>query len=94
MVGSTISTKYQVEVKVQKSGNPGFCIPYTVRETSDKGRGVFSGAAVSERVILWRHEKGQYAAYDERSFGELITNMTHGKVVYELTKAGAPEWIR
>jgi hypothetical protein len=78
---------------VQNSGNPGFCIPYTVRDTSEKGRGVFSDAAVSAGTVLWRHERGQYAVYNERSFGELIANMTHGEVVYELTHMfGLPEF--
>jgi hypothetical protein len=76
-----------------KSEKAGFCIPYTVRDTAEKGRGVFSEQAVSEGVILWRHERGQYAVYDEHSLKELLANMTHSEVVYELTHMfGLPEF--
>ncbi len=38
--------------------NTGFCVPYTVRTTPDKGRGVFADAPIREGTILWRHVRG------------------------------------
>ena len=69
------------------SGNhqAGFCIPYTIRETPDKGRGVFSGAAVRQGAILWRHTAGQYVVYDESSFTESLRKLSPNEAVYELT---------
>ena len=65
-------------------GNTGFCVPYTVRDTADKGRGVFVDAPIREGTILWRHVRGQYAVYDERSFKELVASLSRSEVVYEL----------
>ena len=47
--------------------NTEMCIPYTVRETPDKGRGVFADAAIPKGSTVWRHVAGQYSVYDERS---------------------------
>lgn len=66
------------------NGKHGFCIPYTVRDTLDKGRGVFSDAAIRKGTILWRYVRGQCAVYDERSLQELVDKLTPSKVVYEL----------
>ena len=65
--------------------NAGFCIPYTIRATPDKGRGVFADAVVRKGTILWRHVPGKYAVYDERSFKELLGTLSQSEAVYELT---------
>ena len=65
--------------------NAGFCVPYTVRATPDKGRGVFADAPIRKGTILWRHVRGQYAVYDERSLKELLAKSLHSEAVYELT---------
>jgi len=71
----------------------GFCIPYTVRDTADKGRGVFADEPVRKGSILWRHVRGQYAVYDERSLRELLASLSRSEVVYELTHMfGLPEF--
>jgi SET domain-containing protein len=36
----------------------GFRVPYTVKETPDKGRGVFAEAPVNKGDILWRFVPG------------------------------------
>jgi SET domain-containing protein len=73
--------------------NAGFCIPYTVRFTPDKGRGVFADAPILKGTILWRHVRGQYAVYDERLLKELLAKLTRKEVVYELTHMfGLPEF--
>ena len=66
------------------NNNTGFCVPYTVRDTRDKGRGVFADAPIREGSILWRHVRGQYAVYDERSLKEALANLSRSDVVYEL----------
>jgi len=71
----------------------GFCVPYTVRDTPDKGRGVFVEAPVHKGAILWRHLRGQYAVYDERLLHDLIANRSRSEVVYELMHMfGLPEF--
>ena len=73
--------------------NTGFCIPYTVRDTADKGRGVFADSPVCKGTILWRHIRGQYAVYDEQSLTEHLTKLSRSDVVYELTHMfGLPEF--
>ncbi len=66
------------------NGNCGFCVPYTVRDTPGRGRGVFADAPIRKGTIIWRHVRGQYAVYDERSLKELLAKMSHSEVVYEL----------
>jgi SET domain-containing protein len=71
----------------------GLCIPYTVRDTPDKGRGVFAEAPVPKGTILWRFVRGQYAVYDERSFKEFLAKLSRSDVIYELDHMfGAPEF--
>jgi len=71
----------------------GFCIPYTVRDTPDKGRGVFAEAPVRAATILWRHVQGNYAVYDERSLMRRIAGMSRREVAYELEHMfGLPEF--
>ncbi len=57
--------------------NTGLCVPYTVRATPDKGRGVFTDAPIRKGTILWRHVRGQYAVYDERSLKEFVAQLSH-----------------
>jgi SET domain-containing protein len=76
-----------------KNKNTGFCIPYTVRVTPDKGRGVFAAGPIRKGTILWRHICGQYVVYDERSLKEFLARLTRSEVVYELTHMfGIPEF--
>ncbi len=65
--------------------NDGFMYAYSVRETPDKGLGVFAEEAIKKGSIVWRHVPAQYAVYDEKAFKALIANMTHDEIVYELT---------
>jgi SET domain-containing protein len=75
------------------NGNSGFCVPYTVRDTPDKGRGVFAEAPIRKGTILWRHVRGQYTVYDERSLNELFATLSRTEVVYELEHMfGMPEF--
>ncbi len=63
----------------------GFCFPYVVKKTTDKGQGVFAGETIKKGSIVWRHVPGQYVVYDEQTFKAAIEKMTHAEVVYELT---------
>ncbi len=63
----------------------GFCFAYDVKETADKGLGVFSAEKIEQGSIVWRHVPGQYTVYDEQAFRTAIENMSHDDVVYELT---------
>lgn len=65
----------------------GFRVPYTVKETPDKGRGVFAEAPLNKGDILWRFVPGQYAVYDERTFLAAIKGMSKADIAYELTHA-------
>ena len=65
----------------------GFCIPYTVRETPDKGRGVFAETPVRQADILWRFVAGQYSVYDEEAFLAVLKDMSEADIVYELSHA-------
>ena len=67
------------------NGDGGLCIPYTIRNTPDKGRGVFSDSAIRKGTIVWRHLSGQYVVYDESSLKTLLANSSHSEAVYELT---------
>jgi len=64
---------------------PGLCIPYTVRASADKGRGVFADAAVPKGTILWRHQRGQYKVYDEQGFKALMNSLSASEAIYELS---------
>jgi hypothetical protein len=71
----------------------GFQYAYSIRETLDKGLGVFSEEAIKKGNIVWRHVPGQYAVYDEQAFKALISDVTHAETVYELTHAfGLPDF--
>jgi SET domain-containing protein len=71
----------------------GFCVPYTVRDTPDKGRGIFADAPIRKGTIAWRFVREQYAVYDERSLEEFLANLSRSEVVYELEHMfGTPEF--
>jgi hypothetical protein len=71
----------------------GLCVPYTVLDTADRGRGVFADAPVRKGTILWRHVPGQYAVYDERSLEKRLAKLSRSEGVYELTHMfGIPEF--
>jgi SET domain-containing protein len=73
--------------------NTGFCVPYTVRVTPDKGRGIFADAPIRKGTILWRFVLGQYAVYDEHSLKEFLAKLSRSDVIYELDHMfGAPEF--
>jgi len=75
------------------NGESGFCVRYTVRDTPDKGRGVFADAPIRKGTIVWRFVPGQYAVYDERSLKEFLAELSRSEVVYELEHMfGAPEF--
>ena len=63
----------------------GFCFPYVVRKTTDKGLGVFAAETIARGSIVWRHVPGQYIVYDEQTFKAAIEKMVHADVIYELT---------
>ena len=60
------------------------CIPYTVRVTQDKGRGLFAAAAIRKGTTVWRHVPGQFAVHDEQSLKVYLSNMSRSEVAYEL----------
>lgn len=71
----------------------GFLYAYSVRETPDKGLGVFAEDPIKAGSLVWRHVPGQFAVYDEPAFKALIQNMTHDETVYELTHVfGLPDF--
>ncbi len=63
----------------------GLCVPYVVRTTRNKGRGLFADAVIHEGATVWRHVAGQYAVYDERSLKALLSNVPDSEAVYVLT---------
>jgi SET domain-containing protein len=63
----------------------GLCIPYTIRTSPEKGRGIFADSAIRKGTIIWRHLRGQYVVYDESSLKALLANSSHSEAVYELT---------
>ncbi len=70
---------------MKTSDSLGLCIPYSIRVTPDKGRGLFADSAIRKGTIVWRHVPGQFAVYDEQSFKALLSNMPYREAVYELT---------
>lgn len=63
----------------------GFLFAYSVRQTPDKGLGVFAEEAIPKGSLVWRHVPGQYNVYDETSFKALIATLSEEQVIYELT---------
>ena len=56
----------------QHGQNSGMCIPCSVRQTADKGLGIFAEAAVSKGSNIWRHRPGLYQVLDEKSLTKLL----------------------
>ncbi len=71
--------------RMEGNDRGGMCIPYTIRVTPDKGRGVFAGAPIRKGTTVWRHVHGQYSVHDERTLKALLANSSHSEAVYELT---------
>ena len=63
----------------------GLCIPYVVRTTPSKGRGLFADADIPEGTTVWRHVAGQYGVYDERSLKALLSYLPDTEAIYVLT---------
>lgn len=75
------------------NSNSGFCIPYTVHGTSDKGLGVFAGATIRKGTVIYRNLQGQFKVYDECSLKKCLAQLSHNEVTYELTHMfGIPEF--
>ncbi|MDG1739379.1 MAG: SET domain-containing protein [Paracoccaceae bacterium] len=71
----------------------GFCYSYVVKETSDKGLGVFAEVDIKQGSIVWRHVPGLYKVFNESAFNKPIADMTREEIVYELTHVfGLPEF--
>ena len=78
---------------MENKANTGFCIPYSVRDTPEKGRGVFADAAVPKGSIIYRNLRGQFKVYDEHSLKQLLSPLSDREVSYELTHVfGLPEF--
>ncbi len=69
---------------MSNSDSHGLCIPYLVRTTSNKGRGLFADSFISAGTIVWRHIAGQFTVYDERSLKALLSHLPHSEAVYVL----------
>ncbi len=70
---------------MKTSDSLGLCIPYSIRVTPDKGRGLFADSAIREGATVWRHVPGQFAVHDQQSFKTLLSNMSCREAQYELT---------
>lgn len=71
----------------------GFLCAYSVRDTPDKGLGVFAEESVPKGHLVWRHVPRQFKVYDEHAFKSLIADMTREDVIYELTHVfGLPDF--
>jgi len=78
---------------MESNDNTGFCVPYSVRDTPDKGRGVFAEASIRKGSIIYRNLRRLYKVYDERSLKKFLSQLSHSEVVYELTHMfGLPEF--
>jgi SET domain-containing protein len=78
--------------RMTSNASSGFRVPYTVRVTPDKGRGVFADAPIRKGTIVWRFVRGQYAVYDEGSLKKFLATLSRTGAVYELEHMfGAPE---
>ena len=63
----------------------GFCVAYEVKNTADRGLGVFACEPIKRGSIVWRHVPGQLVVHDQQSFTAAIAVMTHDEIIYELT---------
>ena len=69
---------------MNNSDTNGLCIPYEVRTTPSKGRGLFANAAITKGTTVWRHIAGQYAVFDEPSLKALLSSIPDSEAVYVL----------
>ena len=63
----------------------GFCFPYAVRKTTEKGLGVFAAETIRQGSIVWRHVPGRYIVHNEQTFKAAIRQLLPVDIVYELT---------
>ena len=63
----------------------GFRFRYDIRETPDKGRGVFALEPIPEGRIVWRFVPGLYTVYDAPSFRTALGQLSRENAIYELT---------
>ena len=81
------------DLRVVNDDTTGFCVPHTVRISPDKGWGVFADTGISKGSILWRHTRGRYEVFDERSLKKFLAKLSYSEIVYELTHMfGVPEF--
>ena len=64
--------------------NTGFCVPYSVRNSAAKGKGIFINSTIRKGTVLWRHQPGQYSVYDEHSLNDYLSKLSRREVIYEL----------
>lgn len=60
------------------------CIPYTIRVTAEKGRGLFADANVRKDTTVWRHVPGEFAVFNEHTLKAYFSGMSRSEIVYEL----------
>lgn len=65
-------------------GPNAFCIPCTVRDTADKGRGVFADSAIKKGMTVWRYIPDQFVVYDEQSLKDYLSGMSQSEAAYVL----------
>ena len=70
---------------MKNSDTNALCIPYMVRVTLGKGRGLFANSAIQKGMTVWRHVPDQFVVYDKQSLKVCLSNMSHSEAVYELT---------
>ena len=61
------------------------CIPNSVRQTPDKGRGVFAEADVPAGTRIWHHVPGQYEVFDQAVLETRLAAGSRDEAVYLLT---------
>jgi SET domain-containing protein len=80
------------DIMVQQTQG-GFCIPYEIRHTAEKGNGVYATADIDKGTLIWRHLARHFEVYDERKLKQLLEQSTHEQAVYLLTHIfGLPEF--
>lgn len=69
----------------ENNSGTGMCIPNSVRQTPDKGRGVFAEADIPAGTRIWRHVPGQYEVFDQAILEQRLAGSSHDDAVYLLT---------
>jgi SET domain-containing protein len=68
-------------------------VPYTVRHTHDKGRGVFTDETIPTGTVIWRHLPGHYFVDDEASLKARLNGLSDSETIDELIHMfGLPEF--